>query len=124
MISLDLLKQVDMAKIYHNPRCAKSRQTLKLLEANETDFEVIEYLKSPPTSEELKSILSKLNLKPLQLIRKHESIFKEHFKAKNLSDNEWIEAMIKNPILIERPIVIRGSKAILGRPPENLDKLY
>jgi len=113
-----------MTKIFHNPRCGKSRQTLALLKEKESDFEIIEYLKTPPTEEQLKSILEQLKMKPLELIRRGESIFKERFKGKELTDDQWIKAMVENPILIERPIVVKNGQAILGRPPENVNQLF
>jgi arsenate reductase len=91
-----------------------------LLEENGRDFVVKEYLKHPPTKEELKKLIDLLGIKPEQLIRKGESEFKENFKGKKLTDDEWIEAMVAYPKLIERPIVIDGDKAVLGRPPENV----
>ncbi len=110
-------------KIYHNPRCSKSRQTLQLIEERGVSVEVIKYLEEVPTKEELAAIISKLGIKPSQLIRKGEAIFKESFKGKELSDDEWIEAMVANPKLIERPIVVKDNKAVLGRPPENVIEL-
>jgi arsenate reductase (glutaredoxin) len=107
-------------KIYHNPRCAKSRETLTLLKSKGQDPEIILYLENPPTEKELKAILKKLQLKPEQLLRKGEAIFKEHYKGKILSDDQWIKAMVENPKLIERPIVIEGNRAVLGRPPEQV----
>lgn len=107
-------------EIYHNPRCSKSRQTLTLLKEKGHDPEIIEYLKTPPTPAELKSILDKLNLAPQDLLRKNEADYKAHFKGKELSDDEWIAAMIAYPKLIERPIVINKDKAALGRPPEQV----
>ncbi len=112
-----------MLTIYHNPRCGKSRQTLKMIQETDTEVEVIEYLKTPPTYEELEQVINKLGIEPLALIRKGESIFKEKYKGKTLSDAEWITAMVENPILIERPIVVKGNKAIIGRPPENVESL-
>lgn len=112
-----------MITIYHNPRCSKSRQTLGLIEGKGYDFVVKEYLKNPPTKEELQKVIDLLGVKPEQLVRKGEPDFKENFKGKNLSDDEWIDAMIAYPKLIERPIVIDGDKAILGRPPENVLQL-
>lgn len=112
-----------MLTIYHNPRCGKSRQTLKLIQDSESEVEVIEYLKTPPTYEELESLLTKLGISPQELIRKGEAIFKENFKGKTLTDQEWIKAMVDHPILIERPIVVKGNKAIIGRPPENVQSL-
>ena len=110
-------------KIYHNPRCSKSRQTLALIEEKGGKAEIVEYLKYVPTKAELKEILSMLNIPAEKLLRKGEAIFKEKYKGKDLSQDEWIEAMIENPKLIERPIVIEGNKAVLGRPPENVLEL-
>ena len=110
-------------KIYHNPRCSKSRQTLQMLQDKGVDVEIIEYLNDIPTVAELKDILQKLEMKPEQVLRKGEAVFKEKFKGKTLSDTEWINAMVENPKLIERPIVIKGNKAVLGRPPENVLEL-
>lgn len=106
-----------MIKIYHNPRCSKSRQGLDILTNSKVDFEVVKYLDTPPASTELKEIISKLRIQPIDLVRKTESIWKEQFKGETLSDNQIIEAMVNYPKLIERPIVISGSKAIIGRPP-------
>lgn len=109
-----------MTKIYHNPRCGKSRSTLKLLEEKGESVETIEYLKNHPSKNELTEIIDMLGIAPLQLIRKGETIFKENYKGKVLSDKEWIDAMIENPILIERPIVVKDGKAAIGRPPEQV----
>ncbi len=110
-------------KIYHNPRCAKSRAGLKLLQEAGKEVEIIEYLKNPPTEKELKEILKMLGMKPRELIRKNEAVFKEQFKGKNLTDDEWIRIMVENPRLIERPIVVAGGKAVLGRPTEKINEL-
>lgn len=109
-----------MITIYHNPRCTKSRQTLALIEENGESFIVKEYLKNPPSKEELKQVVSLLGIKPLELIRKGEAEFKENFKGKDMSDDEWLDAMVAYPKLIERPIVIHENKAAIGRPPENV----
>lgn len=107
-------------KIYHNPRCTKSRQTLELLHSKGIEPQVILYLETPPTKSEIKEILTKLKLSVQEIIRKNE----EEFKAvKNLSDEELITAITKTPKLLERPIVINGSKAAIGRPPENVLKI-
>ena len=106
-------------KIYHNPRCSKSRQTLALLQENGVEPEVVLYLENIPTTEELKDLLLKLEITPMQLIRKGEKDWKENYKGKELSDAQLIEAMIAHPKLIERPIVVKDTKAVLGRPPEN-----
>lgn len=108
-------------KIYHNPRCSKSRETLKLLEEKGLQPEVVEYLKHPPTTEELTDILNKLGLQPRQLMRTQEAEYKENgLDDKSLSDAELIAAMIRIPKLIERPIVLANGKAAVGRPPENI----
>lgn len=107
-------------KIYHNPRCSKSRETLKLIEEKGIQPEIIQYLKTPPTAEELREILDKLKISAEDLLRKKEAIFKEKYKEKTLSEEEWIQAMVENPKLIERPIVITENKAIIGRPPEKV----
>ncbi|WP_456458877.1 arsenate reductase (glutaredoxin) [Reichenbachiella sp.] len=109
-----------MTKIYHNPRCTKSRQSLALLEEKNEEIEIIEYLKSNPTKQEVTELVSMLGIKPLELIRKGEKIYKEEFKGKELSDEAWIEAMVSYPILIERPIVVKNGKAAIGRPIENV----
>ncbi|MEP0368133.1 MAG: arsenate reductase (glutaredoxin) [Cyclobacteriaceae bacterium] len=106
-----------MVTIYHNPRCMKSRETLALLEEKKEDVSIIEYLKEPPSREQLVAIIKMLDISPAQLIRKGETDYKDNFKGKDLSDDEWIEAMLQYPKLIERPIVIKEGKAALGRPP-------
>lgn len=105
-------------KIYHNPRCSKSREGLAILEASKMKFETIQYLDNLLTKEELTEILKLLGIKPIDLIRKNEAIWKENYKGKTLSDLEIINAMVENPKLIERPIVINNEKAVIGRPPE------
>jgi arsenate reductase len=109
--------------LYHNPRCSKSRETLALLESHGQEPRIIEYLKTPPTAAELKVIIAKLGIKPADLVRKSEEIYKSTYAGKTLTDAQWIDAMVKHPILIERPIAIRGNTAVLGRPPENVKKL-
>ncbi|MHC2992544.1 arsenate reductase [Pontibacter sp. HJ8] len=109
-----------MVKIYHNRMCSKSRQTLELLHTAGQEVEVVEYLKDTPTAAELKQVLTKLNMKPEQLLRKGEKVYKEQFAGKSHTDEEWIRIMVENPSLIERPIVVNGDKAVIGRPPENV----
>lgn len=106
-----------MMKIFHNPRCSKSRQGLQILEESNIDFEIVKYLDTPLTTAELKDIIDKLAIPPIKLVRKGESIWKENFKGKTLSDTEIIQAMCDYPKLIERPIVIANEKAVIGRPP-------
>lgn len=107
-------------EFYHNPRCGKSRTALKLLNEKGIEPEIREYLKTPPSADEIKSLLKKLGIKAHDLIRTGESIYKENFKGKELSEDQWIKAMADYPILIERPIYIKGDKAVIGRPPENV----
>ncbi len=109
-----------MATIYHNPRCGKSRNTLSLLQEKGEQADIVEYLKTPLTREELTAILDKLGISAFELIRKGEKIYKEEYKGKELSNDEWIDAMVAHPILIERPIVVKGNKAAIGRPPEQV----
>lgn len=112
-----------MIKIYHNNRCSKSRCGLDILEQSGQTFEVIKYLENTPSANELKEIIKLLGIKPIELVRKNESIWKENFKNQDLSDYELIDIMIKNPKLIERPIVINGNKAVIGRPSELILKI-
>ena len=106
--------------IYHNPRCSKSRNTLALLQDNGVEPVIVEYLKTPPNEAELKEILHKLGLKPEQIVRKGEDVYKQDYAGKALTDEQWLNALAENPILIERPIVVSGDRAVLGRPPENV----
>lgn len=110
-------------KIYHNPRCKKSRETLALIREAGIEPEIIEYLKTPPSAAELKSLLKMLGIAAGDLIRKQEKVYKETFKGQQLSEEEWIDVMVAHPKLIERPIVVEGDKAILGRPPGNVRQL-
>lgn len=109
-----------MIKIYHNSRCSKSRCGLEILENSGKEFEVVKYLENVPNENELKAIISLLNISPIQLVRKNEKVWKEEFKGKELSDADVIKAMVNNPKLIERPIVINGNKAVIGRPSDNI----
>ena len=112
-----------MITIYHNPRCRKSREGLQILENSGKEFEVRKYLEDVPTKEELRQILKYLNIPAEKLVRKNESIWKEEYKNKELSEEEIINAMLLHPKLIERPIVIKDNEAVIGRPPENIEKL-
>ena len=102
------------------PRCSKSRKTLQLIHNKKLKVEIIEYYKFSLNYNELKSILEKLKMNPIDLIRKQESIWKKKYKNQKLSDREIIDVMIENPQIMERPIVIKENKAIIGRPPENV----
>ncbi|WP_443939633.1 arsenate reductase (glutaredoxin) [Pedobacter sp. MW01-1-1] len=109
-----------MIQIYHNSRCTKSRCAVEILEDSGKPFQIIKYLEDTPSVETLTEIVKKLGIKPFDLIRKAEKVFLEKYKDKTLSDQEWIEAMVENPILIERPIVVSGDKALIARPSERV----
>jgi arsenate reductase len=107
--------------IYHNPRCSKSRQTLQLLSDNGVEPEIVLYLETPPSATQLKQLIKKLGMSPRELLRKGEEAYKEGGLANTgLSDSQLIAAMVAEPKLIERPVVVNGERAILGRPPENV----
>ena len=112
-----------MLKIYHNPRCGKSREGLAILEESGKDFEIVKYLDNPPSYIELAAIIGKLGIKAIELVRTNEPIWKENYKGKNLKDEDIVQAMVENPKLIERPIVIHNNKAVIGRPPENIKQI-
>lgn len=109
--------------IYHNNRCSKSRCTLDIINEKTTKVTIVEYLKNPLSSLEIKDLLKKLDMPASGLIRKGEADFKENFIGKELTEDEWIDAMVKYPKLIERPIVVKGDKAVIGRPPEKVLEL-
>lgn len=109
---------------YHNPRCTKSREGLKLLEESQKSFTIKEYLKEALTQKEIKELFENLNLEPLEAIRTKETIYKElGLKEKNLTKDQWAKIIVENPVLLERPILVKGKKAVIGRPVENLKKL-
>jgi arsenate reductase len=109
--------------IYHNSRCSKSRLALDFLTENGAKFTIVEYLKEIPTKNELKEIIQKLGIRPIELIRKGEDEYKDNFKGKELTDDQLIDAMVKFPKLIERPIVVKGEKAVIARPTEKIVEL-
>lgn len=109
--------------IYHNPRCSKSRAACQLIAAQDVPAEIIDYLKTPLQRDELRALLGKLGLQPSAIVRRGESVFKEHYAGRSLNEEEWLEALVAHPILIERPIIVRGDKAVLGRPPEKVLEL-
>jgi arsenate reductase len=113
----------DELTIFHNPKCSKSRATLALLRERGVEPQIVEYLKTPPTADELRAIVAKLDIPPEQLARKGEDVYAKKYAARPLTGDEWIAAMAQDPILIERPIVVRGDRAVIGRPPENVLKL-
>ena len=109
-----------MIEIYHNPRCRKSREGLAILEESGQPFTTVKYLEDIPTAETLTEVINKLGISADQLVRKNEAIWKEKFKGKELTEAEIVKAMVAHPKLIERPIVVKGEKAVLGRPPEKI----
>lgn len=109
--------------IYHNPRCSKSRAACELIAGRGLEAEVIDYLATPPTRDELRGLLKKLGMKPAELVRRGEAAFKENYEGRELSDEQWVDALIAHPILIERPIVVRGDQAVIGRPTEKVLEL-
>ncbi|TXK76844.1 arsenate reductase (glutaredoxin) [Mesonia sp. K4-1] len=109
-----------MIKIYHNPRCSKSREGLKILEESGKDFLIVKYLDIPMKKEEIKKVLELLDISAEELIRKNEKVWKENYKDQDLSEEDLLEAMQEHPKLIERPIVANGEKAVIGRPPEKI----
>ena len=112
-----------MITIYHNPRCRKSRETLQILVDNNLEFKVIEYLKVQLSKTQIETLINKLGIDPIELVRRNEDIWKKNYKGKELSGNEIVQVLYENPKLIERPIVELNDKAIIGRPPENVLKI-
>ena len=114
---------MDALRIYHNAACSKSRGACELLAEAGVSAEVVNYLETPPTRAELEDLLRKLGMKPSELLRKSEPIFQERYAGRDLSEAEALDAMLTHPILMERPIVVRGDKAIVARPPERVREL-
>ena len=112
-----------MITIYHNPRCGKSRDCLAFLETSDKKFEIIKYLETPLSFNELEEIILKLKINPIELIRKNETVWKENFKGKEVTDSEIIQSMVDYPILMERPIVVYNDKAIIARPLEKIKEI-
>ncbi|EAZ94543.1 arsenate reductase (glutaredoxin) [Flavobacteria bacterium BAL38] len=112
-----------MITIYHNPRCTKSREGLCKIEKLNQPFKIRKYLDEPFTKVELEEVIKKLNIHPIELVRTKESIWIENYKGKELSDIQIIQAMLENPKLIERPIIVNGNNAVIGRPIENINKI-
>ena len=112
-----------MIKIYHNPRCSKSRQGLEIIKNSDLPFKIIKYLETPLTKNELITILDILSIAPIDLVRKGEPIWKEQYKGRDLSNDDLINMMVAHPKLIERPIVINKKDGIIGRPPENIKEI-
>lgn len=109
-----------MIKIYHNVRCSKSREACSIIADKGIKAEIVEYLKTPPTQKEIKELLSLLKLKAEDIVRKGEELYKSNYKGKTFTEAQWIKILAENPVLIERPIVVNGRKAVIGRPPEKV----
>lgn len=109
-----------MVTIYHNNRCSKSRGACDILQSHGIEAEVIEYMKTPPTEKDIGDILKKLGMKASEIVRKGEEVYKTRYAGKEFSENEWIRILAENPVLIERPIIINGNKAVIGRPVEKV----
>lgn len=114
----------DTIVIYHNARCSKSRSACDLIAARGFHAKIIDYLAHPPDKAELRGLLEKLGMRPGELVRRGEEAFRTHYAGKSLSDDEWLDALVAHPILIERPIVVRGDKAVIGRPMERVQELF
>lgn len=112
-----------MIKVLHNPQCSKSNCALDYLKTRQLAFEVRDYQNNPLDKEELKVLCEQLGLKPEDIVRKTEPVYKEHFVQKHYSDDEWLDILARNPILIQRPIIIHEGKAVIARPAENIDEL-
>lgn len=109
--------------IYHNARCSKSRSACEIVAGRGIEARIVEYLKTPPSRDELRTVLQKLGMKASELVRRGEEEYKQHYAGRTLTEDEWLDALIEHPILIERPIVVRGDHAVVGRPPEKVLEL-
>jgi len=112
-----------MLTIYHNNRCRKSRGGLQYLEQKGLDFEIVDYINNPLSSDKIAELLKKLGKKPFDIVRTQEEIYKKNYKGKAISDNEWLKILAENPKLIHRPIIVKGDKAVLGDIVEHIDTL-
>jgi arsenate reductase (glutaredoxin) len=110
-------------KIYHNTRCSKSRDVCALLQKKKLKTEVVEYLKTPPSPKEIKELLTMLGMKASELVRRNEPLFKEKYEGKKITETQWLKILSENPILIERPIIVKGNRAVIGRPTEKVLEL-
>ncbi len=113
-----------MLKIYHNPRCKTSRAGLEVLKASGKEFEIVEYLKMPLTANEIRSLIRKTGLQAKDVVRTQEAYYKENLKGKNLTEEQWIEAITIEPKLLQRPIVETDHKAVIAKPVENIHSLW
>lgn len=122
-IALPLHQNFTMLTIYHNPRCSKSREGLQLLESLNIPFTTIKYLNEPLSKDELKELIEKLGIAPIELVRQKENIWKENYKDRELTDDEIVATLSEHPVLIERPIVVNGNKAVIARPAEKVKEI-
>lgn len=113
-----------MIEVYHNPRCGKSRNCLAFLENSNQEYKIIKYLEDVPTQSELIELLKKLAIKPIELVRQKEKIWIDNFKNQEMTDEAIIQAMIAHPILIERPIIVKGDKAIIAREADKIEAFF
>lgn len=109
--------------IYHNPRCRKSREALQIIQTLRLEYQIIEYLKNPLSEADLKDLIKKLGVNADSLLRKNEILFKEKYSGKKIGEKEILKAIAENPILMERPVIVQGNKAVIGRPPEKIMEL-
>jgi arsenate reductase len=116
-------RKVQELTVYHNARCSKSRAACEILAGKGVEARIVDYLNTPPDKEELRALLKKLKMKPSGLVRRGEAVFKENYAGKTLDEEQWLDALATHPILIERPIVVRGENAVIGRPPEKVLEL-
>lgn len=112
-----------MTTVYHNPRCSKSRSGVEYLQKKGIEFQIVKYLETPMDTNTITEIVRQLGIKPEQLVRKNEELYKTQYKGKELTDTEWIRILAENPILIERPIIIHNDKAVIARPTEKIDEI-
>ncbi len=110
--------------IYHNPKCSKSREACSLVKTEGREFEIREYLKNPLSEAEIIDLLKKLRMKAEELVRKKEPLYKDNYAGKKVSEKEWVSILARNPILIERPVIVLGNKAVIGRPTSTIEKLF
>ncbi len=114
------MNKINKIQILHNPRCKKSREALELLKSRGFDPEIIYYLKTTPDREFIREVVKKMNIPALEWVRKKETIYKTEYKDRSMSDKDWIDALAKHPELMERPVIINGEKAVIGRPTEKI----
>jgi arsenate reductase (glutaredoxin) len=114
------MSRAEEVTIYHNPRCGKSRAALALLQERGIEPRVVEYLKTPLRKDELRQLVAQLGIPPEQLVRKGEDVYKQEYSGRMLTDSQWLDALAAHPILMERPVVVHGKRAVIGRPPEKV----